>query len=112
MDKSRFVLSTRGAFHKIIAMGWSPTSTAIANTEKLINLASCMTNEANKEANDLMARLVETEVDLPCLLLEAFSPMDPTVHTPARSLKRAFVSRIAILYRKGGRILRPISFCD
>lgn len=57
---------------KIIAMGWSPTSTAIANTEKLINLASCMTNEANKEANDLMARLVKTEVDLPCLLLEAF----------------------------------------
>lgn len=31
-----------------------------------------MTNEAHKEANDLMSQLVGTEVDLPCLLLEAF----------------------------------------
>lgn len=53
-------------------MTWTPTPTAIASTEKLINLASCMTNEAHKEANDLMAELVGTEVDLPCLLLEAF----------------------------------------
>ncbi|ESU45429.1 ATPase involved in DNA repair/chromosome segregation [Giardia duodenalis] len=73
MNKSRCCSSLgRNASLKIIAMVWTPTPTAVASTEKLINLASCMTNEANKEANDLMAKLVEAEADLPCLLLEAF----------------------------------------